>query len=122
MRSLEVMEQPCVAFLCELYKRTEGDPRQGVPYDELVDALGFGEHVTKRLQRELEWEGLVELTGVPPITNVGRTVMDPAQRRSRRQTIGMTPRGVQLIEDILAHRAHSNSPTPSAAPSAWSSP
>jgi hypothetical protein len=122
MMSLEAMEQPCVVFLYELYKRSEGDPRQGVPYDELVDALGLGERVTKRLQRQLQQEGLVELTAVPPITNVGRTVMDPTHRQSCRQTIGMTPHGVQLIEDILAHRARPDSPTPSTAPSAWTSP
>jgi hypothetical protein len=64
----------------------------------------------------------VELTAVPPITNVGRTVMDPTHRQSCRQIIGMTPHGVQLIEDILAHRAHPDSPTPSTAPSSWTSP
>jgi hypothetical protein len=122
MMSLEAMEQPCVVFLYELYKRSAGDPRQGVSYEELVDALGFCERVTKQLQRALQQEGLVELTAVPPMTRVGRTVMDSAHRRSPRQNIGMPPHGVQLIEDILAHRALPDSPTPSTAPSSWTSP
>jgi hypothetical protein len=114
MTSFDASEQPCVAFLYELYKRSAGDLRQGVPYEELVDALGFSDRVTKRIQQELQQAGLVELTAVPPMTHVGRTVMDAAQRRRRRQTIGMTAHGVQLIEDLLT-RAHTAPPPPSTA-------
>ena len=119
MTPLEEMEQECMAFLYELYTRSAGDPRQGVPYEELVDALGFGEVLTKRIQRALQQEGLIELTSLPRILNVGRTVIDPAHRRSRPQTIGMTPHGVRLMEDILVYRAHTEPPTPSTAPSSW---
>lgn len=119
MRPFEEMEQQRLAFLCELYKRSEGDPRRGVPYEELVDALEFGERVTKRIQRDLQHEGLVELTALPQITNVGRTVMDHAQRRSSRQTIGMTHHGVRLMEDILSNRSHTEPPQQSASQSSW---
>lgn len=104
MKLLEAMDPEHLAFLSELYTRSAGDARQGVPYEALIDALGFDEAVTKRLQRALQQEGLVELTTVPPMTHVGRPVMDHARRYSRQQTIGMTPQGVQLMEDILAMR------------------
>ena len=103
-----------LAFLYELYKRSAGDARQGVPYEELIDALGFSEHVTKRIQRELQWEGLVELTAVPPMTTVSRPVMDHAHRQHHQQTIGMTPQGMRLMEDFFADRSHPEPRKPSA--------
>ena len=121
MMPCEEMEPQRIAFLHELYKRSEGDPRRGIPYEELVDALEFGERITKRIQRELQQEGLVELTVVPQMTNVGRTVIDPLHRRSHRQTIGMTPHGVRLIEDLL-HRAHTEPGQAATAQSSWPSP
>jgi hypothetical protein len=102
MIPLEAMEQERLAFLYELYTRSAGDARQGIPYEALIDALGFGEAVTKLIQRELQWAGLVELTAVPPMTTVGRPVMDHAPRQHHQQTIGMTPQGVRLMEDIIA--------------------
>ena len=86
----------------------------GVPYEELVDALGFSERVTKCIQRDLQQEGLVELTSLPRITNVGRTVIDYEHRRSSRQTIGMTHHGVRLMEEILSSCAHMEPPYNSA--------
>jgi hypothetical protein len=115
MRPLEAMEQECMAFLYELYTRSEGDARQVVPYEELISALGFSEALTKRLQHDLQQEGWVELTTVPPMTHIGRPVMDHAHRYSRHQTIGMTPEGVRLMEDIIAMR-RTASPQPSASP------
>jgi hypothetical protein len=105
-----------LAFLSELYTRSAGDARQGVPYEALIDALGFDERVTKRIQRELEREGLVDLTTVPPMTHMGRPVMDHAPRHRRQQTIGMTPQGMRLVEDLLTTRAGTARPTPSASP------
>jgi hypothetical protein len=119
MMPFDAMEPQWMTFLYELYKRSAGDPRQGVPYEELVEALGFDESLTKRIQCALQQEGLVELTAVPQITNVGRTVMDPAHRQGCRQTIGMTPHGVQLMEDILSNRAHADPPHQSASQSSW---
>jgi hypothetical protein len=74
MMAFEAMDQERLAFLSELYTRSAGDARQGIPYEALIDALGFGELVTKRIQCELEREGVVELTAVPRMTTVGRTV------------------------------------------------
>jgi hypothetical protein len=102
MMLLEAIEQERMAFLCELYTRSAGDSGHGVPYEELIDALGFGEAVTKRLQGALHQEGLVELTIVPPMTHVSRPVADHEHRHSCHQTIGMTPQGVRLMEDIFA--------------------
>jgi hypothetical protein len=102
MMSFDAMEQERLSFLYELYTRSAGDARQGVPYEALIDALGFGEAVTKRLQRQLQQQGLVELTTVPPMTHVGRPAMDHAPRQHRQQTIGITPQGVRLMEDIFA--------------------
>jgi hypothetical protein len=114
MMPFDEREQERIAFLYELYKRSAGDARQGVPYEELIDALGFGEQLTKRIQRELQLEGLVELTAAPAMTHVGRTVMDYAHRQSRHQTIGMTLQGVRLMEDIFANRSHTEPPKSSA--------
>jgi hypothetical protein len=117
MMPFEAMEPERMAFLYELSKRSEGDLRRGVlgsPYEELIDALGFGERVTKRLQRALQQEGLVELTAVPRMTPVGRPVIDREPRRSRRQTIGMTHHGVRLREEVLSKRAHTAPPYHSA--------
>ena len=102
MMPFDAMEPQRIAFLYELYMRSAGDARQGVPYEELIDALGFSEALTKRLQRELQQEGLVELTIVPPMTYVSRPVVGRKHRHSRRQTIGMTPQGVRLLENIFA--------------------
>jgi hypothetical protein len=118
MIAFEAMEQEHMAFLYELYTRSAGDARQGVPYEALIDALGFDERVTKRIQRALQREGLVELTDVPRMTTVGRTVMDHVQRQTHYQTIGMTPQGMRLREDIFATRADTARPTPSASPPA----
>jgi hypothetical protein len=111
----DAMEQEHMLFLYELYTRSEGDARQGIPYEALIHALGFGEAVTKRLQRQLQQEGLVELTTVPPMTHVGRPVMDHEHRYSRHQTIGITPQGVRLIEDLFA-TLHPAPPHSSASP------
>ena len=111
----DAMEQERMLFLYELYTRSAGDARQGVPYEALINALRFGEAVTKRIQRELQQEGWVELTTVPPMTYVSRPAVDRAHRQSRQQTIAMTPQGVRLMEDILATR-HTAPPHPSASP------
>jgi hypothetical protein len=102
MMLFEAMEPQRLTFLYELYKRSEGDARRSIPYEELIDVLGFSEALTKRLQRVLQQEGLVELTIVPPMTHVSRPVMDHEHRHSRQQTVGMTPQGVRLMEDIIA--------------------
>ncbi len=118
MMAFAAMEQEHMAFLSELYTRSAGDARQGVPYEALIDALGFDERVTKRIQRALEREGFVALTAVPQMTTVGRTVMDHVHRPNHQQTIGMTPQGMRLMEDIFAHRADTARPTPSVFPHA----
>jgi hypothetical protein len=46
---------------------------------------------------------------------VGRTVMDHERRQNHQQTIGMTPQGVRLLEDIIA-TLHTAPPQPSASP------
>ncbi|HEX2229859.1 MAG TPA: hypothetical protein VHM64_22220 [Candidatus Binatia bacterium] len=114
MMAFAAMEPERLAFLSELYTRSAGDAHQGVPYEALIDALGFDERVTKRIQRELEREGLVDLTTVPPMTHLRRPVMDHAPRHRRQQTIGMTPHGMRLMEDLLAARADTARLTPSA--------
>jgi hypothetical protein len=108
------MEQERLSFLSELYTRSAGDARQGIPYEELIDALGFGEALTKRIQRDLQLEGLIELTTLPRITIVGRPVMDYAPRHRCHQTIGMTPQGGRLMEEIFAHRSHTECLPPAA--------
>jgi hypothetical protein len=110
--AFDAMEPEQMAFLSELYTRSAGDARQGVPYEALIDALGFEERVTKRIQRALEREGLVDLTTVPPMTHMGRPVMDHAPRHRRQQTIGMTPQGMRLMEDLFATRADTAAPPP----------
>jgi hypothetical protein len=119
MIAFAAMEPERLAFLSELYTRSAGDARQGVPYEALIDALGFEERVTKRIQRALEREGLVELTVVPQMTTVGRPVMDHAPRQHHQQTIGMTPQGMRLMEDLFATCAEAARPAPSASQS-WS--
>jgi hypothetical protein len=116
MIAFDAMEPEHMAFLYELYTRSAGDARQGIPYEALIDALGFDERVTKRIQRDLQREGVVELTAVPPMTTMGRTVMDQAHRQHHQQTIGMTPQGMRLMEDIFANRADTARPTPAASP------
>ena len=115
MIAFDAREPEHLAFLYELYTRSAGDARRGVPYEALIDALGYDERVTKRIQRELQRQGLVELTTVPPMTHMGRPVMDHAPRQSRQQTIGMTRQGVRLMEDMFATR-HPAPPHSSASP------
>jgi hypothetical protein len=114
MMLFDAMEQERLSFLYELYKRSAGDARQGIPYEALIDALGFGEALTKRIQRDLQLEGLVELTTVPRMITVGRPVMDHEPRHRCHQTIGMTPQGGRLMEDILANLSHTELLQPAA--------
>src|SRR5688500_4322085 len=114
MIACDAMAPAPMALLSERSTRRAGDARQGVPDEALVDALGFEERVTKRIQRALEREGLVDLTTVPPMTHMGRPVMDHTSRQHHQQTIGMTPHGMRLMEDLLATRADTARPTPSA--------
>jgi hypothetical protein len=82
-----------------------------VPYEALIDALGFDERVTQRIQRDLQREGLVDLTAAPEMAMVGRPVMNHAHRQHHQQTTGMTPQGVQLMENLTRDAAHGPSPT-----------
>jgi hypothetical protein len=50
MIAFVAMEQERLAFLYELYTRSAGDARQGIPYEALINALGFGEALTKQIQ------------------------------------------------------------------------
>ena len=118
MMAFDAMEPVHMAFLYELYTRSAGDARQGVPYEVLIDALGYDERVTKRIQRDLQRAGLVDLTTVPPMTHMGRPVMDHTHRQSHQQTISMTPQGIRLMEDICATRGDTARPPPSASPPA----
>jgi hypothetical protein len=118
MIAFDAMEQEHMAFLYELYTRSAGDARQGVLYEALIDALGYDERVTKRIQRALQREGLVDLTTVPTMTHMGRPIMDHTPRHRRQQTIGMTAQGMRLMEDIFATRADTTRPIPSASPPA----
>ena len=106
------------AFLSALYPRSAGAARQGVPDEALIDALGGDARVTKRRHRALERAGLVDLPPVPPMTHLGRPVMDHTPRQPRQQTIGMTPHGRRLMADIFATRADTARPTPAAFPPA----
>jgi hypothetical protein len=106
MIQVEEMEQRHLAFLHELYTRSAGDPSHGVPYEELVEALGFDEPLTKKIQHDLQEAALVELTAVPRITTLGYPVQDYAHRRRSRETIAITLHGVRLMEDILSSLAH----------------
>jgi len=47
---------------------------------------------------------LVELTTVPQMTTVGRSVTDLAHRQHHQQTIALTQQGVRLVEDVIATR------------------
>jgi hypothetical protein len=114
MMAFDAMEPEHMAFLYELYTRSAGDARQGVPYEMLIGALGFEERVTKRIERELQQAGLVDLTTVPAMTHMGRPVMGHTPRQHHQQTIGMTPQGMRLMEDIFATRADTARPTSSA--------
>ena len=97
-------EQERLTFLYEIYKRSAGDARQGIPYEVLIEALGFDERVIKRIQHELQQDGLVELTAVPQMTTVCRPVMDHIHRQHHQQTITLTQQGVRLLEDVIATR------------------
>lgn len=115
MKLLETMEPESRTFLCELYTRSGGDARHGVPYTALIDALGFDEAVTKQLQCALQQDGWVELTTVPPMTHVGRPVTNRARRFCREQTIHLSLQGVRLVEDSIALR-HTSVSRPSSSP------
>src|SRR4051794_9715405 len=93
MIAFDAMEPAHMAFLYELYTRSAGDARQGVPYEALIDALGFEDRLPNPTHRALEREGWVALPPVPPMTHMGRPVMDHAPRHRRQQTVGMTPHG-----------------------------
>lgn len=100
--AFDAREPDRLSFLSEIYERSAGDAHQGVPYEALIDALGCDERIAKRIHCDLQLEGVMELTTVPPMTHVSRPVMDHAPRQSRQQAIGMALQGVQLMEDHFA--------------------
>jgi hypothetical protein len=104
MMPFDEVEQECLTFLYEIYKQSAGDARQGISYEVLIDALGFDERITKRIQRDLQREGLVELTAVPQMTTVSLPLIDHAHRQHHQQTIGLTPQGVRFLENLIATR------------------
>ena len=93
MIAFDAMEPAHLAFLYELYTRSAGDARQGVPYEVLIDALGFDERVTKRIQRALEvWR----LTGKPL----------SALQGAAKSELPFALKGIAILPDreVLKHR------------------
>jgi hypothetical protein len=104
MMPFDARQQERFAFLYELYMQSASDARQSIPYEVLIDALGFDECVTKSIQHELQRAWLVELTTVPQVTTVSRPIMQHAHRQQHQQMMALTPQGMRLLEEIIAAR------------------
>jgi hypothetical protein len=73
-------------------------------------------------QHRQAYTPLVALTVIPLITTVGRTVIDPAHRRSCCQMLGITAHGARLIEKIVAQYTLTEHATPGPVRLSWNCP
>ena len=89
------------AFLCEVYKRTQGDPSKSVPYDQIETALSFQKDAVEQACLYLQAEKFIEVYTNPIIqvtSPEGRTV-EPSQS-NREKFIFFTKKGLSLAMDI----------------------
>jgi len=88
------------AFLCEVYKRVQGDPSKSVPCDQVETALGFQKEAIEQVRLWLEREKFIEVHTSPIIQVVppeGRTVGQPQSHSE--QLIFLTEKGMSLARD-----------------------
>src|SRR5690348_11925048 len=98
---LEQRRNQRAAFLCEVYKRVQGDPSKSVPCDQVETALSFPNDAIEQVRLWLQHEGFIEVHSSPIIQRVppaGRTV-GQFQSNSEKLIV-ITEKGISLARDI----------------------
>ena len=90
-----------MAFLCEIYKRTEGNPSKAIPYEEIADSLNFEDEAIKRVYYHFLHEGYIQ--EVPPvfveiIPPEGR--MRGNQKAMSGKAIAITEKGIERAKQL----------------------
>jgi hypothetical protein len=89
------------AFLCEVYKRVQGDSSKSVPCDQVETVLGFQQDAIEQVRLWLQAERFIEVYPSPIIQVVppaGRTV-GQSQSHSEKLIV-LTEKGISLARDI----------------------
>jgi len=91
-------------FLCEVYKRIEGDSSKYVPYDQIAMSLSFQKDAIDQACLYLEREQIIEIYSNPLIEVIppeGRTVVQP--QSAREKLIFITDKGISYARKICTH-------------------
>ena len=90
-----------MAFLCEVYKRTEGNPSKAIPYEEIANSLNFEDEAIAHVYYYFLHEGYI--LEVPPMSV---DVIPPEGRASGnlktiyRKAMAITKKGIEMATKI----------------------
>ncbi len=90
-----------MAFLCEVYKRTEGNPSKSVPYEEIADSLNFEDEAIEQVYYHFLHEGYIQ--EVPPVS---MEIISPEGRKRGNQKamsgkpIVITEKGIEKAKEL----------------------
>ena len=94
-------ERQRTAFLCEVYKKTEGDPSKAIPYQEIANSLNFeGEEIAQVYYYFLHEGYILE---VPPMS-VGVTLPESRGSGNLKTMYGkamvITKKGIEMAKQL----------------------
>lgn len=90
-----------IAFLCEVYKRTEGNPSKAIPYEEIANSLHLEDEAIAQVYYYFLHEGYI--LEVPPMS-VG--VTPPEGRGSGNlktmygKAMAITKKGIEMAKQL----------------------
>lgn len=89
------------AFLCEVYKRTEGNPSKAIPYEEIANSLHVEVEAIAQVYYYLLHEGYI--LEVPPMS----VAVTPSEGREGGNTkttygkaIAITKKGIEMAKQL----------------------
>ncbi len=90
-----------MAFLCEVYKRTEGNPSKAIPYEEIANSLNFEDEAIAHVYYYFLHEGYI--LEVPPMSV---DVTPPEDRGSGNlktmhgNAMAITKKGIEIAKQL----------------------
>jgi hypothetical protein len=90
-----------MAFLCEVYKKTEGNPSKAIPYEEIANSLHFEDEAITQVYYYFLHEGYI--LEVPPMS----VAVTPPEGRgggnlntTYGKAIAITKKGIELAKQL----------------------
>ena len=90
-----------IAFLCEVYKRTEGNTSKAIPYDEIANSLNFADETIEQIYYYFLHDGYI--FEVPPMFV---EITSPEGRGSENRksmygkAIAITQKGIEMAKQL----------------------